>query len=373
MVKQHNNYLIQLDGLRFLAVGLVLWDHWTPEPHFLPFGKLGVNLFFVLSGFLIARILMSSRDKLFGQSNGLGQYMKKFYIRRTLRIFPIYYLSLAVLWLFNDPSVRGKELWQILYASNIYIALKKTWLGVTDHFWSLAVEEQFYIFFPILIFFIPRRFLVPFFGVLIGVSLLLRTYFFITGQPWFISYVSMPTALDAFGLGAIMAYIQLYHRVTFQSIFNNRLYLWISLAALAVVFYWSAQITQSGVDQDHNLSINIWERFFASVFFMFLLGGAIVGYKGWFKWVLENPVSNYLGKISYGLYVYHNFVYNHYHSPANHPVVRLLGKLNRSIEGFQQMHVAQFLILFLLTTIVASISWHLIEKPINDLKDKYAP
>jgi len=282
-------------------------------------------------------------------------------------------LSLLILWLWHDPSVRGKELWQIFYASNIYIAIKQTWLGVTDHFWSLAVEEQFYIFFPLLIFFIPRRFVVSFFSVLIVLSVILRIVFWATGQPWYVQYVTMPTALDAFGFGALMAYTQLYHSSVLQKVFSNRLYLWLSLAALSVVFVLSAQATELGATKDQNLYINVWERFFASIFFMFLIGGGIVGYKGWFKWVLENPVSNYLGKISYGLYVYHNFVYNHYHSPQNHPVVRLLNKLSSTFPGFEDMHPIRVLILFLLTTIVATLSWYLVEKPINDLKDKYAP
>jgi peptidoglycan/LPS O-acetylase OafA/YrhL len=295
----------------------------------------------------------------------LGAYLKKFYIRRTIRIFPIYYLSLIVLWLLNDPSVRGKEGWQFLYASNVYIVLKNTWLGVTDHFWSLAVEEQFYIFFPLLIFFIPRRHILTFFSVLIVFSVVLRGYFLYTHQPWYVSYVTMPTALDAFGVGALMAYAQLYYRPIFEKIFTNRWYLGGSFVALAVVFILSKQQTLSGISQDNNFYIALWERFFASIFFMFLIGGAIIGYNGWFKWFLEHPVSNYLGKISYGLYVYHNFVYNHYHSPASHPTVRLFNKLDRTFPNFENMHLEQFIILFLVTTLVASISWFLI--------DKYAP
>jgi peptidoglycan/LPS O-acetylase OafA/YrhL len=374
-MQKNENYLVQLDGLRFLAVGLVLWDHWMAERNPLPFGAMGVNLFFVLSGFLIARILMSSKDKTYGQAGGLKEYLRKFYIRRTLRIFPIYYLSLVVLWLLRDPSVRGKELWQIFYGSNVYVALNKTWLGVTDHFWSLAVEEQFYIFFPLLIFFIPRRFFVPFFIGLVVLSVGLRVVFWATGQPWYVQYVTMPTALDAFGFGALMAYAQLYCKSDFQRVYSNRLYLFASLAALSVVFYLSDFVKEIGATKDDNFFINVWERFFGSIFFMFLIGGAIIGYKGWFKWFLENPVSNYLGKISYGLYVYHNFVYNHYHSPASHPVVRLLNKLHlgHDMSDIWYLHVAKVALLFALTTIVAAISWHFIEKPINDLKDKYAP
>jgi peptidoglycan/LPS O-acetylase OafA/YrhL len=370
--EKRDEYLVQLDGLRFLAVGLVLWDHWTPEPHLLPLGALGVNLFFVLSGFLIARILLVSKDKNYGQTGGLKTYMRKFYIRRTLRIFPIYYLSLLGLWLLHDASVRGKVWWQVLYASNIYIATKQTWLGITDHFWSLAVEEQFYIFFPILIFFIPRRWVVPFFVGLLVASVALRGYWWWIRKPWFVSYVSMPTALDAFGCGALMAYLQLYKNALFQRIYANRAYLWGSLAVLAVMFYFSAQVAASGTPKSYNVYINVWERLLASIFFMFLIGGAIIGYQGWFKWLLENPVSNYLGKISYGLYVYHNFVFNQYHSPNHHPVVRLLNKMIREIDGFNELYVLRVLILFAITTAVAALSWHFIEKPINNLKDKWA-
>lgn len=372
VAEKRDEYLVQLDGLRFVAVALVLWDHWTPEPHLLPLGALGVNLFFVLSGFLIARILLTSKDKNYGQTSGLKNYLRKFYIRRTLRIFPIYYLSLLVLWLLNDPSVRGKAWWQIFYASNIYIATKETWFGITDHFWSLAVEEQFYIFFPILIFFIPRRFVVPFFVILLAASVALRGYWWWIHKPWFVSYVSMPTALDAFACGALMAYAQLYHNALFQKIYRNRVYLWVSLAALAGIFWLSIQTANGGMPKSNNVYITVWERLFASVFFMFLIGGAIIGYRGWFKWCLENPVSSYLGKISYGLYVYHNFVFNQYHSPLTHPVVRLLMKLNRNIAHFNQMYVLRVLVLFLITTAIAALSWHFIEKPINNLKDKWA-
>ncbi|TAG60875.1 MAG: acyltransferase, partial [Runella slithyformis] len=237
-----------------------------PEPHLLPLGALGVNLFFVLSGFLIARILLTSKDKNFGKPNGLKDYLRKFYIRRTIRIFPIYYLSLLGLWLLNDPSMRSdRAWWQVFYASNVYIATKETWFGITDHFWSLAVEEQFYIFFPILIFFIPRRFVVPFFVSLLVASVALRGYWWYIQKPWFVSYVSMPTALDAFGLGALMAYAQLYKNALFLKIYSNRLYLWGSFAALAVLFWFSTQSADAGVHKSHNVYINVWERLFASI------------------------------------------------------------------------------------------------------------
>ena len=77
-------------------------------------------------------------------------------------------------------------------------------------------------------------------------------------------------------------------------------------------------------------------------------------------------------RISCGLYVYHNFVYNYYHSPALHPTARLFNKLSRTFPDSGIMHLVQFGILFVFTTLVASLSWFLIEKPNYNLKDKYS-
>jgi peptidoglycan/LPS O-acetylase OafA/YrhL len=366
MTKQ-DDYLVQLDGLRFLAVGMVLVDHWMVEVNHLPFGSLGVNLFFVLSGFLITRILITSRAKTYGKPGGLGSYLKKFYIRRTLRIFPIYYLSIMALWLLNDPSVRGKLAWSLLYATNIYIAVYEKWLGVIDHFWSLAVEEQFYIFFPILIFLIPTRFLTRFFVIITIFSVLLRLYFFSIGKNWVVSYVTMFSCLDAFGLGAIMAYLMLFHKERFVSFFTNRWFLWVSLIVLVGVIWWGNVIMPP-----HDFVKVVWEPLFSAIFFFFLIGGAVVGYGGWFKWFLENPVSSYLGRISYGLYIYHNFIYNYYHTPITHPTLRAVRRINDVVPGFADSLVARWFFYFGLTVALASLSWYIIEKPINQLKDKFS-
>ena len=197
-------HLTQLDGIRFLAVALVLFDHWTaeklPPALTLPLGSLGVTIFFVLSGFLISRILLAGKDKLpHPKTNYLGGYLKTFYIRRTLRIFPIYYLTLFILYLLNEPPVRRTIGWLSLYASNIYIARYATWMGTVDHLWSLAVEEQVYLFMPMLLFLIPRSWVMPTALLMLVGSVALRYGLLVHGDAWFIGYVSMPTCLDAFG------------------------------------------------------------------------------------------------------------------------------------------------------------------------------
>jgi len=122
-------------------------------------GSLGVDLFFVLSGFLITRILL--------QSIGTSGYFSRFYYRRSLRIFPLYFLSLAVFLLaipmlnsgdstFSEAMNKQAYLWT--YTTNLKMSWDNEWgFGYLDHFWSLAVEEQFYLAWPLVIFLAPTR------------------------------------------------------------------------------------------------------------------------------------------------------------------------------------------------------------------------
>lgn len=172
-VWQPDKHCIQLDGVRGLAILVVLIYRFTkeiPTDHWLGsglrsgllFGIRGVDLFFVLSGFLITIVLL--------QSKGKTNYFKRFYWRRSLRIFPLYFIALfallvvapAVL-LNNDyptelskPLLNQEYLWT--YSSNLYMAYCGQWnFGAMDHFWSLCVEEHFYFIWPVVIFALPNR------------------------------------------------------------------------------------------------------------------------------------------------------------------------------------------------------------------------
>lgn len=353
---------------------MVLFDHWmVGRADGLALGALGVTIFFVLSGFLITRILLSSKDKLSNQPNGgLGKYLKTFYIRRTLRIFPIYYLTLFVLYLINEPPVRRTFAWLALYASNIYIARYATWMGTVDHLWSLAVEEQVYLIFPLLLFFMPRRW-VPLTSILMIVgSVGLRYILFHKQLPWFIGYVSMPTCLDAFGLGMLMAFTWLYRREWFTRLFQSSTWVIVSLLAfLGAVWLtnWLAQTPSIGY---HNVVADVWERLIGSLFGFFLIGRAVVGFRGPMKWVLENPVSQYMGRISYGLYLFHNFVFNFFHTQPTHFTVRAWKRLSEMMPFLTSSYFFQFSFYLVLTVVLATISWFLIEKPINNLKDRFS-
>ena len=141
-----NIYFKQLDGLRCIAVMSVLICHWV-RYHFvmlIPFGSMGVNLFFVISGFLITRILLISKDE--NGDRSMASPMKKFYIRRTLRIFPIYYLTIFFLFLVNFPAIRENVAWLLTYTFNIKLSFQGVWemdkMHHLLHLWSLSVEEH---------------------------------------------------------------------------------------------------------------------------------------------------------------------------------------------------------------------------------------
>jgi peptidoglycan/LPS O-acetylase OafA/YrhL len=168
-------HILGLDGLRGLAILMVMFGHFivvgknlephTPVHRFFQSGYLGVDFFFVLSGFLITGILLDTKHR--------KPYFKVFYWRRALRIFPLYYGLLAISWLSvmlitpgDAALLKGHDspAWFWLYASNIGMACKGTWLDSPTwvglgHFWSLAVEEQFYLVWPMLVFLLPVKLL----------------------------------------------------------------------------------------------------------------------------------------------------------------------------------------------------------------------
>ncbi|MFT4033522.1 MAG: acyltransferase [Siphonobacter sp.] len=360
-------YFNQLDGVRFIAVLLVLYDHWLAGYNTLPLGRLGVNIFFVLSGFLITRILLLSKDRYLNQEGGLGLYLKKFYVRRTIRIFPIYYLTILIAFIVNVIPVREKVWWCVLYAVNIYVGHYEHWLGVIDHFWSLAVEEQFYLFFPLVVFFVPIRHFTKILWIFIVGSILLRTYYFVNGNDWIVSFVLMPTCLDAFGFGGLLAYLFVYQFDKFQVIFHHKALLWVGLILLIGLL----AVESIFFETQNNPANVIFERLIASIFCFFFIGNAVKGFTGAMKWLLENPASSYLGRISYGIYLYHNFVFNHYHTPATHPVARFMNRVHQHWPTVTNTYLFDFLVYSFLTVILATASWFLIEKPINNLKNKF--
>lgn len=155
-----------LDGLRAICVLFVLTDHagLTKRSES---GTLAVWVFFALSGFLIVPILFRARQRIEAGSSDASTEIALFMRNRALRIFPVYYLTLALIFLSTVTLVAGDNVdkfygsisWLVTYTTNIYIGfVRHDWLGPLSHLWTLAVEQQFYVLFPLLFIWLPSRF-----------------------------------------------------------------------------------------------------------------------------------------------------------------------------------------------------------------------
>lgn len=201
----------QLDGLRGVAIALVMMHHFTLlsghgwlELGLRRAGKLGwtgVDLFFVLSGYLITGILRRHR--------AAPGYYRSFYVRRALRIVPLYYAYLAFAF-FVMPALVHYDLhihplWFWLHASNLPIAIQGFPNPILDIVWSLAVEEQFYLLWPLLVSLTPPRRLARVCLLLVCLAPLTRLGLSLGGEGWPATYVLMPCRLDGLALGSLAA------------------------------------------------------------------------------------------------------------------------------------------------------------------------
>jgi len=340
-------YMPQLDTLRAVAVLMVIVAHWMGEyrfAHALPLGMVGVTLFFVLSGFLITQILLKERE-----ASDSGHERKwalgRFYIRRTLRIFPVYYLFLVLLYVSGVPEFRGDLLWYVFYSVNVLVYDHQAWVGPASHLWTLAVEEQFYLVWPLLILFTPRQHLWKVIAAAVLLGPISRGVLFYlsngTETAAEFAHVLTPTCMDCFGLGAILAYRRTFSDKQFRfASWGWRAF----LGANVLLLIWRQEFSAMTNILLFRLSI--------SVIAVTLIAAASLGFRGFGRILMECPPLVFLGKISYGLYLFH------YPLPA---VYRWLG-----LPVFASKPLAlaaQFAFLVL----VASASWYCFEKPVKNL------
>ena len=351
------SYLPQLDSFRFFAVFLVIISHWLPFStlSLFPNGFIGVTFFFVLSGFLISSILLFAKKEINKNSISFWQAIKTFYARRTLRIFPLYFLVIFLVFALTPALFNGHFIWYLTYTPNFLIFQAKVWPGMLSHFWSLGVEEQFYLIWPFLIFICPWSYLKYLFTLIIVLSIGFKLLFFHWDGPFFNYYDVLPiSCFDAFGVGALLALFIIERKNNTQFSLNFKF----SAALVGNIFFaWLVFISR----------LSFLFGLAVSLCSMLLVWGAIRGYGGWGGLIVKNRMIQYFGKISYGLYVYHNFI----------------PWLVRCIRGTEtayplpikiihlvwlQRPVVIFLFQFILLVVISSFSWYLIERPINKMK-----
>ncbi len=289
-------YYKKLDGLRAIAVLGVMVSHWVHLDFVqrLGLGFWGVNLFFVLSGFLITEILL----KQIYRKEQNGAILKKFYIKRTLRIFPIYYVVIIFAFFLNLDNSRNLSVYSFTYTLNIYNSFSGDTGLYLLHIWSLCVEEQFYLLWPLLLLVIKPVYHKKFILSAIGVAILFRFILFIFKIPHYniYNYRMMLGCMDALGLGALLAYLKL-NDTDWVVLFLKKSFIpAISLSMfIAVVFFLKGD----------SLISEVFLRFLVSICSFFLIGNSLYHMKNRFGWFLENRIMQYFGKISYGLYLYH--------------------------------------------------------------------
>jgi peptidoglycan/LPS O-acetylase OafA/YrhL len=340
----------QLDGLRAFAIFFTMVTHFvvmndSPMGRLIPRGQLGVRPFFVISGFLITRILLRCRLE-----QDQWRELRVFYCRRVLRIVPLYYATLAITALVNIRPVRQTLWWHVAYLSNFYQVLQHASLqSVVTPYWSLSVEEQFYLIWPCLILFLPRRYLLNAMIATVCLGPLSR----IIGVTMDIrSFGSLPfSCMDALGIGAILAYCQDKVLGSPDAASNfTAIMKWIGLPSFGLFF--AAKATRIAVP-----GAPVLADLAAAFAFGWLVSRAASSFKGPVGNLLELKPIRYIGRISYGIYILHGFM----------PVI-LFYLLKWRHLSLREDSGLRFLLLLGMSVAAASISWHFFESPINSYK-----
>ena len=297
--------LPQLDGLRAFAVSAVLLEHffWAHYvSHALPWGWLGVRLFFVISGFLITSILLECRE--ISETTGIPKRrsIRQFYARRALRILPLYYLVLFSAAAIGVAPVRETFPWHATLTSNINFALRGEWLSPVTHLWSLSVEEQFYLVWPWVILFVPRRYLPRVMLGAVGVALLWRMLSVAAGHAPVTTWVATPGSLDTLGMGSLLAIVRRPPGAVYTP---PRRFAGLCLAIGAPLMALTLGLHLAGLSLSSRL---VMSDLAMALSFTWLVSRAADGFGGWGGRLLNLAPVRYLGKISYGVYVYHLFV-----------------------------------------------------------------
>lgn len=354
-------YIKQLDTLRAIAVLLVVFSHWVPSKSSvfgIPLGFVGVNIFFVLSGFLITSILLKNKQLAIDLGIGKKQLIKNFYAKRVLRIFPIYYITVFLLFFFKnnlDTNIENSIGYHLTYTSNFYYYTIQDWDPAISHLWSLSVEEQFYLIWPWIILLIKNKPLKKVIYVFIGIGLF--SQIIAMDSVW---NIILPNSnFDAFGLGALLSWNFIFDKDKINDFYKKLT----RLTILILIIFISAMI----VIMKLNLGLlNANIPFVVSLLTLWLLITVILNKDSksiLFKYLWNNRALIFLGKISYGIYLFHNIL------PF---VTSKFKEYLPVITHNSHLKVLSYLLWdFTFLILISWLSFKLIEKPFLKLKKNF--
>ena len=360
--KKSGNRISELDGLRGIAILLVLVFHFTPRSgplffmvHVFQLGWTGVDLFFVLSGYLITGILVDTV--------GHRSYYRNFIVRRCLRIFPAYYLSLIICCILTyypfaprwGEFLRAGGWWYVSYLGNVKVFLDAAWpgLAILTPLWSLQVEEQFYLSFPLVVWALQRKTLAKVLAASVLAALALRIALSVAlPKNMFGVYTLMPCRMDALAMGGLIAIAQRER----PEWLKGRWIGWMTLAAATTVtgvilFYSNSDPWPLGMRTIGYSAIDL------------MFAGILVMLMNWRQPFLLRVCRQrflvWVGTISYGLYLLH--------VPGE-----LIGRqLAAHVVKIAPSGTAEFFVSMGVTMALAWISWTVFESRILKLKDRF--
>ncbi|WP_374575511.1 acyltransferase family protein [Phenylobacterium sp.] len=342
---QQRDRIAGFDGLRAIAFLLVFASHKLSIDHAGVYGDIGVWMFFALSGFLITRILVNARADIEAGGSTFVASLRKFYIKRTARIFPIYYLVLlffvVLSWFTSvDNFWFNARASYFLFLTNLFIGLRNAWVGDFGHLWTLAVEEQFYLLFAPLVLWLPRSRTQALCLAFIAVGVLTKVVMELLGAPPTSTDVNSLTNFALLGFGGLVGLNVDRKAPAWVSSGPAQVAAGVCFVGLAVVF--GAYETQ-------------WMRY-AKI--TVLLAGLILfqvynrPQTGFVRFLDSAPLRR-VGRVSYGAYLFHHFIHMsdlrgallaHGLDPLVPPWLDPLGELA-------------------ITLALAAVSWAVLERP----------
>lgn len=351
-------YLPGLNGLRAIAAIAVVISHVTNmlnwfglenkinnEVYNYKFGEYGVTIFFTLSGFLITFLILKEKESI-----GTVR-IKDFYIRRILRIWPLYYLiliiSIITILIFKVSFITESIPYYVFLAANVPFILHTT-LPLLAHYWSLGVEEQFYLVFPTLAK-LPNRkiltysffFIVLYFGIKLLIYFIQKT----TGKQFMVYEAIMVLRFHIMAVGVVSAILYYY---------KNKFFMFITTHKVVQMLSWLCVVLLL-INKFHISSVINHE--FISLVAVCLIMGQITR-SSFIN--LENKIFDFIGKISYGIYVIHMVLILYLSS--------LFGKLSNSVFNY----ILVYLTVLACTIFFSWISYEFFEKKFLKMKEKYS-
>ena len=351
-------YQPELMGLRSVAVGLVVLGHWTLCPF--PIGEVGRLPLFVLSGYLISGIIWKNSVYWLGAGDW-ARRLGVFYSRRFLRIIPPYYLALALGAALPLATLHEYPGWFLLPLSNVLCYRLGHWPEGVGHYWSMAVEEQFYLLWPLVLGLVRQR--AGWLWLLVAVSFGYRAYsalYQIPEAPVFAT-VLLPAGLDLFALGALLR----LHTAAARA-HPARVASYPGWPAATTWLLWAAIWvgTRPGLGGEQ-----LWVIVYPTL-------GAGAGYFT-LRWLMRSPphtrwlahplgqwLGQWLGQRSYGLYLYHLMLPVFYQRLVFHFVPASAGPWRSWLLG----PLPTVLVLTPLLVVMSAVSWHWLEAPIERYK-----